>query len=85
MRWRQKLIGYCRSHSAAVTIEVLQMPPATLAWFHDDGLALYPRSLVFEYGNFQTGIKVRWLGDSIDGVLVDLRERIKAAWRAGVG
>jgi hypothetical protein len=31
-----------------------------LVSFHSDEMALYPESLVFEHGNFQTGVKIRW-------------------------
>lgn len=51
-----------------------------LAFFHNDEVALYPKSIVFEYGNFQTGVKVRWPGDSINDVVADLCRRVKAAW-----
>jgi hypothetical protein len=51
-----------------------------LASFNADEAALYPRSLVFEYRNFQTGVKIRWPDDSIDHVVVDLRQRVEAAW-----
>jgi hypothetical protein len=52
-----------------------------LASFHKDEVALYPQSIVFEYGNFQTGVKVRWPDGSIDSVVADLRRRVDAAWR----
>ena len=51
-----------------------------LAWFHGDEEVLYPVSMVFEYGNFQTGVKVRWPQDSIHDVVGDLRHRVEAAW-----
>jgi hypothetical protein len=51
-----------------------------LAWFHDDEVGLYPRSLVFEYGNHQTGVKIRWPADLIGQVAAELRRRIQAAW-----
>jgi len=49
--------------------------------FHGDELGLYPHSLVFEYGNFQTGVKIRWPGDSVHGVIDELRQRVDGAWR----
>jgi len=52
-----------------------------LAWFHSDEVELYPQSLVFEYGNFQTGVKVRWPVESNSRVVADLRQRVDAAWR----
>jgi hypothetical protein len=52
-----------------------------LALFHDDEVSLYPRSLVFEYGNFQTGVKVRWPAEGMDDVAAELQDRIQASWR----
>ena len=52
-----------------------------LALFHSDEVALYPRSLVFEYGNFQTGVKIRWPDNAVDYVAANLCQRITAAWR----
>ena|SRR5215210_1301073 len=52
-----------------------------LTMFHGDELGLYPHSLVFEYGNFQTGVKIRWPGDSVHGVIDELRQRVDGAWR----
>jgi hypothetical protein len=52
-----------------------------LALFHSDEVALYPQSLVFEYGNFQTGVKVRWPEASIQQATTVLRARISEAWR----
>jgi hypothetical protein len=51
-----------------------------LAWFHDDEVGLYPRALVFEYGNHQTGVKIRWPADQIGQVTAELRRRVQAAW-----
>ena len=51
-----------------------------LAWFHDDEVGLFPRSLVFEYGNYQTGVKIRWPADSIGQVTAELLERVQTAW-----
>jgi hypothetical protein len=36
--------------------------------------------MVFEYGNFQTGIRVRWPKESILEVVEDLKQRVEAAW-----
>lgn len=52
-----------------------------LVSFHGDEVALYPRSLVFEHGNFQTGVKIRWPEDTIDEVALDLQRRVQAGWR----
>lgn len=52
-----------------------------LVSFHGDELALYPESLVFEYGNFQTGVKIRWPQDSGAGIASELRRRIQTTWR----
>ena len=52
-----------------------------LALFHADETSLYPQSIVFEYGNFQTGVKVRWPAPSINRVAADLRDFVVAAWR----
>ena len=52
---------------------------ARLASFHRDEGDLYPQSLVFEYGNFQTGVKIRWLTDP-GRVLMNLRSRVTSAW-----
>ena len=41
-----------------------------------------PRSIVFECGNFQTGVKVRWPDGSIDQIVADLRRCTHAAWRS---
>ena len=51
-----------------------------LVSFHSDELALYPGSLVFEYGNFQIGVKIRWPQDSCASIASQLRRRIKGAW-----
>ena len=51
-----------------------------LASFHKDEVALYPLSIVFEYGNFQTGVKVRWPDGSIRQVVAELRRCVEAAW-----
>lgn len=53
---------------------------ARLASFHRDELALYPRSLVFEYGSFQTGVKVRWPNDSIDEIVWTVKDQVAMAW-----
>jgi len=53
-----------------------------LASFHGDEVALYPRSLVFEHGNFQTGVKIRWPEQSRDHVVGDLERQVRATWRA---
>jgi len=52
-----------------------------LASFHADAAEFYPGSLVFEYGNFQTGVKIRWPDDAIDRALANLCERVEAAWQ----
>ena len=52
-----------------------------LASFHADAAEFYPGSLVFEYGNFQTGVKIRWPDDAIDLALANLCERVEAAWQ----
>jgi len=49
---------------------------------HDE-LALYPGSLVFEYGNFQIGVKIRWPRDSCASIASQLRRRIKGAGTIG--
>ena len=51
-----------------------------LSSFHGDEASLYPRSLVFEHGNFQTGVKIRWPADTIDDVATELQRRVQAAW-----
>lgn len=51
-----------------------------LASFHSDEVDSYPESLVFEQGSFQTGVKIRWPADSLDGVVADLHQRIEATW-----
>lgn len=51
-----------------------------LAWFHADECERYPRSLVFEYGNHQTGVKIRWPEAKIDEISGKLRERVNNAW-----
>jgi hypothetical protein len=51
-----------------------------VAAFHNDEVELYPHSLVFEYGNFQTGLKIRWPANSIDHVIANLRQMVEAAW-----
>lgn len=51
-----------------------------LVSFHGDELVLYPESLVFEYGNFQTGVKIRWPQDSCASIASELRRRIQATW-----
>lgn len=51
-----------------------------LALFHRGESTLFPRSLVFEYGNYQTGVKVRWPEGSLDRVCFELQHRICAAW-----
>src|SRR5262249_26657625 len=43
-----------------------------LAWFHDDEVGFYPHSLVFEYGDHQTGVKIRWPADLIGQVTAEL-------------
>jgi len=55
---------------------------ARLASFHSDEVDSYPLSLVFEYGTFQTGVKIRWPAESIDAVAADLRQLIELAWSA---
>jgi hypothetical protein len=49
--------------------------------FHNDELELYPQSLVFEYGNFLTGVKIRWPENEIGELVMDLSQRIFGAWR----
>jgi hypothetical protein len=51
-----------------------------LASFHADAVDFYPESLVFEYGNFETGVKIRWHGDTIDRILASLCERVEEVW-----
>ena len=51
-----------------------------LALFHSDEVALYPRSLLFEYGNFQTGVKILWPVSSIQLATESLRARIVKTW-----
>ena len=53
--------------------------------FHRDEVALYPESVVFEYGNFQTGVKVRWPEASIHQLTADLRRNVESAWRGWGG
>jgi hypothetical protein len=52
-----------------------------VAWFHDDEHGLYPQSLVFEYGNFQTGVKIRWPSSPIDRFAADLHRRVQTVWQ----
>jgi len=52
-----------------------------LASFHNDEVALYPQSIVFEYGKFQTGVKVRWPANAIHEVIADLHRMVESAWR----
>ncbi len=52
-----------------------------LASFHSDELARYPQSLVFEHGNFQTGVKIRWPEQSMNRIVADLRQRVAVSWR----
>jgi hypothetical protein len=52
-----------------------------LVSFHGDELALYPESLIFEYSNFQTGVKIRWPQESCASIASELRRRIQAVWR----
>ncbi len=51
-----------------------------LALFHEDEVSRYPRSLVFEYGNFLTGVKVRWPATDIEGFLERLRASVVRSW-----
>jgi hypothetical protein len=51
-----------------------------LASFHSDQGDSYPESLVFEHGNFQTGVKIRWPAESMSAVVADLRQGIEAVW-----
>lgn len=53
-----------------------------LASFHGDEVGLFPHSLVFEYGNFQTGVKIRWPTHDLGR---RLRHRIEMAWRRWSG
>jgi len=51
-----------------------------IARFHNDELGLYPQSLVFEYGIFQTGVKIRWPVNQITDLVADLSQRVQDAW-----
>ncbi|MGO9118300.1 MAG: hypothetical protein ACLQPD_11920 [Desulfomonilaceae bacterium] len=48
--------------------------------FHNDEIGLYPQSLVFVYGSFQTGVKIRWPANQISGLVADLSQRVQDAW-----
>jgi len=52
-----------------------------LGWFHEDAVDLYPLSVMFEYGGFQTGVKIRWPKDAIQAAVEDLRLRVEVSWR----
>jgi hypothetical protein len=56
-----------------------------LASFHRDEVFLYPESIVFEYGNFQTGVKVRWPEVSIHQLTAELRRHVESAWHGWGG
>lgn len=50
-----------------------------VACFHKDEIGLYSQSVVFEYGNYQVGVKLRWSRpDGWD--ITDLRSRVEDAW-----
>ncbi len=51
-----------------------------IARFQSDEVELYPQSLVFEYGIYQTGVKIRWPVNQIDELVADLRRRVRDAW-----
>jgi hypothetical protein len=51
-----------------------------LVLFHSDEAGLYPDSMVFEYGNFQTGVKIRWPQNSAASIAAELRQRVEGAW-----
>jgi hypothetical protein len=52
-----------------------------LASFHGDESALYPFSVVFEYGNFQTGVKIRWPQESLAEIGARLIRRVRTEWQ----
>jgi len=49
--------------------------------FHSDEVGLFPHSIVFEYGTFQTGVKVRWVDRLAHDVVSNLRRRVESAWQ----
>jgi hypothetical protein len=53
-----------------------------LASFHGGEMGLFPHSLVFEYGNFQTGVKIRCPTHDLRECL---RHRVEMAWRRWSG
>lgn len=48
--------------------------------FQQDEVGLFPHSLIFQYGSAATGVKVRWLADSINRCMEDLRAAVEATW-----
>ena len=55
-----------------------------LELFDGDEKRLFARSLVFEGGNFQAGIKIRWTTEEISSVVAQIGEHVQRAWSAWV-
>jgi hypothetical protein len=85
-RWLRVLANNCEGTISAMFFSCQNRGPGNaarnqrLAWFHEDEVGLYPRSLLFEYGIHQTGVKIRWPADLIGQATAELRQRILAAW-----
>ncbi|HZI11232.1 MAG TPA: hypothetical protein VE153_12675 [Myxococcus sp.] len=85
-RWLCALASEC-DHAVSVLFMMCQNRGTAnqerdhkLRQFDGDEKSLFSRSIVFEHGNFQTGVKVRWPADTVEEFVSELSRRVQKGW-----